>query len=74
MGNQVLPKHIREKCRRMAKLCSEATSLRIEVEKWCEKNNIDTMSSQYYDSVRDEMGGCDIIIDANALEELLCKD
>ena len=66
-----MPKYIKEKCKRMEILCLQANSLRIEVEKWCKKNGIDTYSKKWNDTVRDEIGGCDAILLAEKIEEIL---
>lgn len=67
---KTVPKHIKDKCKHMEKLCLEATCLFYEVEKWCEKNGIDTNSEEWRDAV-DECGGCGAIIHADEIESLL---
>lgn len=69
-----VPKHIKEKCERMEKLCLRALSLGRDVEKWCEKNGIDIYSKEWNDNVRDEIGGCDAILLAERIEELLNQE
>lgn len=69
-----IPKHIKDKCKRMEKLCLAALALRIEIEKWCESNGIDTCSEEWEENVRDEIGGCDAILDPDEIEKLLNKD
>lgn len=66
-----LPKYIIDKCKRMEKLCLEAYALRIQVEKWCVDNGIDTNSEKWNDNVRDEIGGCDAILDFAEIEKIL---
>ena len=74
MESKKIPKYIKEKCERMERLCEEARQVRYEVEKWCEKNGIDTCSTEWEESVRDEVGGCDAVFDINAIRELLEKN
>lgn len=66
-----IPKRIKEKCERMERLCLQALSLRFEVEKWCEKNGIDIYSKEWNEIVRDEIGGCDFVLLAEGIEEML---
>ena len=68
---KTVPKYIKEKCKRMVNLCMEAYQLRKEVEEWCRKNGIETYTEEWYDRVRDDIGGCDYILDADEIEELL---
>ena len=68
---KTVPKHIKEKCRRMANLCMAAQSLKTQVEKWCEKNGINTLSEEWEQNVRDELGGCDAVLYADEIEKLL---
>ena len=58
----------------MEKLCSQANYLKVEVEKWCEVNGIDTNSEEGEENVRDEIGGCDAIFDVAEIERLLNKN
>lgn len=69
-----VPKYIKDKCKRMEILCVEARSLKAEVEEWCEKNGIDTYSEDLEQNVRDEIGGCDAILDVDEIEEMLNQD
>lgn len=66
-----VPKHIKDKCKRMEKLCLQASSLRRDVEEWCEKNGIDTFSEEWKNTVIDELGGCDFVLLAEGIEEML---
>ena len=67
-----VPKYIKEKAKRAEKLASEAACLVYEIEKWIEKKGIDyhTLKEEY---ILDDVGGCDHLIDVNALEEYLSK-
>ena len=69
-----IPKYIRDKCKHMEALCSAASTLRMQVEKWCESNGIDTCSEEWEENVRDEIGGCDAILDPDEIEKLLNKN
>lgn len=73
MAKKKAPKYIREKCKRMENLCEEARKLRNEVEEWCEKNGIDTYSTEWEENVRDEVGGCNAVLNADEIEELLSQ-
>lgn len=68
-----VPKYIIDKCKRMERLCLAAYSLRIQVEKWCKENGIDTNSKEWGENVRDEIGGCDAVLDVVEIEKLLNK-
>lgn len=67
-----VPKYIKEKAKRAEKLAREATCLVYEIEKWIEKKRIDyhTLKEEY---ILNDIGGCDYLIDVNALEEYLSK-
>lgn len=67
-----VPKYIKEKAKRAEKLAREAACLVYEIEEWIEKKGIDyhTLEEEY---VLDDIGGCDHLIDVNALEEYLSK-
>lgn len=69
-----IPKYIRRKCNRMQMLCLAAFTLKIQVEKWCESNGIDIYSKEWEENVRDEIGGCDAILDPDEIENLLNKN
>lgn len=69
-----VPKYIKDKCKRMEKLCMEAYMLKKEVEKWCENNGIDTDSEEWNNNVVDEIGGCPSILCAEEIEEMLNQD
>lgn len=66
-----LPKHIREKCDRIERLCEEAQALKRQVEDWCEKNGIDTFSEEWETGVKNDSAGCSATLDADVIEELL---
>lgn len=66
-----VPKYIKDKCDRMEKLCSQAYSLKVEVENWCKANGIDTNSEEWEEDVRVETLGCDVILDVDEIERLL---
>ena len=68
---KTIPKHIRDKCERMEKLCYAAYTLKHEVEKWCEAKGIDTDSEEWEENVRDEISGCDVILNPDEIEKLL---
>lgn len=69
--NGKVPKHIKDKCKRMEKLCNEACELRYEVEKWCKANGINTISKEWEENVRDEISGCDAVLSIDGIEGLL---
>lgn len=71
MKKHEVPKYIKDKCHSMERLCEKARLLKIEVEKWCEENGIDTCSNEWEQDVRNELGGCDFILDVDAIENLL---
>ncbi len=74
MQSEKLPENILKACNRMQKLCDEARKLRDNVENWCRENGIDTYSDEWYKSVRDEIGGCDAVLDPDAIEHLLTEE
>ncbi len=65
-----VPKYIKQKARRAEKLAREASCLVYEIEEWIEQKGIDyhTLKEEY---IIDEVGGCDHLIDVDALEEYL---
>ena len=67
---KTVPQHIRDKCKRIEKLCAKATLLGEEVINWCEKNGIDTQSEKWR-YVRDD--DCDLVTSLNVdeIEKLL---
>lgn len=71
MAKKKLPKYIEKKCQRLSRLCTEANMLRIEVERWCEENDVDVWSDEWQERVKDEVCGCSYILDVTEIEALL---
>lgn len=49
-----MPKRIQNKIRRMNSLIDDANRMRVEIEKWCEENGIDTCSEEWAETVYDD--------------------
>lgn len=63
-----VPKYIKEKAARLDRLCYEANCLRVEIERWMEKNGVDT--DECYDNfIFDDSSGVGHTIDIGSLEE-----
>lgn len=52
-----IPKYINKKIDRLEKLLEQALSEKIEIEKWAEKNGIDTTSNEWYNKAIDDVSG-----------------
>ena len=73
MNTIEVPKYISKKCERLQSLCLNAHSLKLEIEKWCDKNGIDIYSSEWESEVLDNSINCEAILDIEGIEKLLNK-
>ena len=63
-----IPKYINKKIDRVNSLIEQAITLRDEIEQWAEKNGAETLSTDWYEIVRDDLT-CATGISADGMEK-----